>query len=801
MSMSLGLESLDLDFQESKVYVTMLALGPISLGELIQNTEFTSEDVVKSIDSLRNKGYVHEIPGVALRFVAHLPFKELKSSAEITISQVETLAAQLDAHIEEKLGIILNKLREESQKISEGLNSAQNTLKQAEMKGEGDAEARISKYALEIEQTADQTKNSLAEMIQAKQSDHQSLVGTLKDAFKEKTRELETKFQATNQTIHEKYQSGISEFQNRENTRNQELTGQVGNLVSETQNSLSEGVKNVNLTMEKTGQTLIQSIDERNERISSQMANFTTNLTEKITQVGDTIQQSAILALESCNENIQQQITSQKQEAVTTFTTSRDEIKSNTINSAQAVQQTVNNSLTATQEQLFELLKQVQETIADQLSEARNKVESSILEFSEAVKAQTDSGFQKVVNNTESSFGNFAQNVQTTSEKSREEVTTSVNNMVSDSKIKANEIRSTAEVELKQVVDTLKTEVNSQLHQYKETLAPQEKFLNEELSKFQTEFTTSQTQTLENFNELMMEIKTLIDQSNQEIIDVISQETSILIENTTNFIEQINNQITEYDTKFGELLADSAAKGSERLIAQSQELKEKAISAVNDLAKIATGQLNTTNELITASIQAEITTFESELTDFTVKFKDITRQNDEMFRNYVNSLEKLANLVSETKHPTVQTAPIISKEATLSYIHDMFGRMKGGMTLLIPDINDIPVDLILATKTHQRITIVTLIDPTSHADFLKKLFQKPNVRIRRLDTTRFIGGEQYIASDRDGEEVILGIVEDTGRTVAIASQSDAFIGLIGKIVIGGTFLAQSVEITRASVGV
>ncbi|MFX0151195.1 MAG: hypothetical protein ACFFAJ_10470, partial [Candidatus Hodarchaeota archaeon] len=311
---------------------------------------------------------------------------------------------------------------------------------------------------------------------------------------------------------------------------------------------------------------------------------------------------------------------------------------------------------------------------------------------------------------------------------------------------------------------------------------------------------TSQTQTLESFNEMMSGFKTLIDQSNNEIIEVLSHETIALVESTNEFVEQVNSQITAYDTEYNELLANSAAKGSEKLIAQSQELKEKAIAVVNDLAKIATSQLNVTSELITASIKAEISTFETELADFTTKFKDVTRQNDEMFRNYVNSLEKLAKLISETKYPTVQTAPIISKEATLSYIHDMFDRMKGGMTLLIPDINDIPVDLILATKTHQRITVVTLIDPTSHVDFLKKLFQKPNVRIRRIDTTRFIGGERYIASDRDGEEVILGIVEDTGQTVAIASQSDAFIGLIGKIVIGGTFLAQSVEITRASVG-
>ncbi|MFX0184660.1 MAG: hypothetical protein ACFE95_16380 [Candidatus Hodarchaeota archaeon] len=798
--MSLGLESLDLDFQESKIYVILLALGPLSLGEIIQNAEFTPEDARKSVESLKNKGYIDEIPGVASRFVAHLPFKDLKSSAEITISQVETLAAQLDAHIEKKLGIILGKFQEESQKITEGLSSAQNTLKQAEMRGEGDAEARIAKYALEIEQSTDQTKNSLTEMIEAKQSDHQSLVGNLKNAFNQKARELETKFQTTNQALYQKYKSGIDESQNRENLRNQTLSTKVENMISETQNSMTEGIQNVHSSMEKTGQTLLQSIDERNEKLSSHIADFTTDLNDKITQLSDTIQQSAFSALESCNENIQQQISTQKQEAVAVLTSSHDEINTKTVDSAQSVKQAVNDTLMTAQNQLFETLQQVQETITEKVSEARNKVENSIKEFSDVISVQTESDFQKVISNTESTFGDFALKVQTTSDKTHEEISTGLNEMITDSKTKFNEIKETAELELKQVVETLKTEVDLQLQQYKDTLMPQAQFLNDKLAEFQTEFTASQTQTLKSFTEMMSEIKTLIDQNNAEINQIISQEANNLVENTNNFVEQLNSQIAEYDSKFSELLADSAAKGSEKLIAHSQELKEKTIAIVNNLAKTATDQLDITNELITASIQAEITTFETELADFSSKFKDVTQQNDEMFRNYVKSLEKIANLTTETKYPTVQTAPIISKEATISYIHNMFGRMKGGMTLLIPNIDDIPVDLILATKTHQRITVVTLIDPATHTDLLKKLFQKPNVRIRRLDTTRFIGGERYIASDRDGEEVILGIVEDTGQIVAIASQSDAFIGLIGKIVIGGTFLAQSVEITRASVG-
>ena len=41
---NLGLESLDLNFQESKIYLLLLALGPLSLGEVIKHGEFTLED-------------------------------------------------------------------------------------------------------------------------------------------------------------------------------------------------------------------------------------------------------------------------------------------------------------------------------------------------------------------------------------------------------------------------------------------------------------------------------------------------------------------------------------------------------------------------------------------------------------------------------------------------------------------------------------------------------------------------------------------------------------------------------------
>ncbi|MFW9852448.1 MAG: hypothetical protein ACFFDS_05875, partial [Candidatus Thorarchaeota archaeon] len=241
-------------------------------------------------------------------------------------------------------------------------------------------------------------------------------------------------------------------------------------------------------------------------------------------------------------------------------------------------------------------------------------------------------------------------------------------------------------------------------------------------------------------------------------------------------------------------------KSSEKIIAKTREFQEKIVAVVNEMSKTANAQLTATNELIFSSIKAEIGTLETELKDYASKFKEHILANEEAFKNHLFSLEKLASLVTETKHPEVQTAPIISKEATLTYIRSMFSRMKGGITILMPDINDIPIDLILSSKNHQRINIVSIINLNSHKDFLKKIFHKPNVRVRGVDQAKFIGVEGYLAADRDGEEVLIGVTEDQGGIVAIASESDAFINLMGKIVLGDYFLARSQEINRSDVG-
>ncbi|MHA2246459.1 MAG: helix-turn-helix domain-containing protein [Candidatus Hodarchaeales archaeon] len=797
---TLGLESLDLNFQESKIYLLLLALGPLSLGEVIKHAEFSLEDALKSLEGLKKKGYVHDISGIALRFQALIPFDDLKTSAETTISQMEDLANRLDEHISQKLSIILGKLREEASKINEGLGNAQTAINQAEMKVEGDIEERIARYTLDVEQGIDQAKNDITKTFETKQSENQALISNLKEIKIQKVNEMGTKFRDTNQQLFGKYQGGIDELQASESQRNQTLTNQVDSLISQSQNSFTQGIQDVHQSMDATGQSLFQSIDERNEKLNTHITSVTTEMAAKVSKVSEDNQLKVVSSLESCNETFQKQLNEGKQDAIGIFASARDEIKSKSVGSTQNLQQTINETLVTTQNQLVETLQQTQETMSQRLAEARDKVENSLTEFSEAVKIQTDSDVEKIVIKTESTFGGLVQDTQTTSETTREEITAALNEMTTDAKKKTEETKGAALIELNGIVKALKTEINSHLEQFKQTLIPQEQFLKDELGKFRIEFTSSRTQALETLKNMMEEFKAVVSTNHQEIEAIIVKETSTLLESINQFVEELNGQVKDYDNKYSEILAETAVKGSERLIVQTRELQEKMVNVANEMSKTATNTLTATNELIASSIQAEISTFETELNDYTTKFKEVSQQNEEVFKNYLFSLGKLSSLVIDTKHPEVQTAPIHSQEAVLNYIDNMFSRMKGRMTLLIPNVNDIPYDMILGTKNHQGINLVSVIDPTTHSDKLKRLFSKPNVKVKRVDTTKFEGVERYIAADRDGEEVIIGLVEDQGETMAIASHSEAFVTLMGKIVLGDYFLARSQEISRTEVG-
>ncbi|MHA2389266.1 MAG: hypothetical protein ACXACW_11165, partial [Candidatus Hodarchaeales archaeon] len=506
-------------------------------------------------------------------------------------------------------------------------------------------------------------------------------------------------------------------------------------------------------------------------------------------------------SLKIYHDELSQNLDVKKETAVKLFQTSRDQFTNKTIDNAQSIQESIGEVLTTAQNQISEMVQQIQDSLNEKLMSAKSQVDSSMGSYSDSLKQQVETDFEKVISDTAGTLTELVTNANSTYEKAVTEIESHYTQFESNSSTQINTFKDSSLKDLKENITSLRNDIQHQISEFSETMKPHASFLQEELKRFTSEFSDSQSQSLANFTEIIDSFKNEVTNKNQELSSLIQNEMSELKQAIQQGISEMNSLVQSYDEKYGNTLMDATTKASEGLISKTRSLQEKTLSTISKMSKSAVQQLGEVNQVISNGIQTEISTLEKELGDYSAKFQEVSKKNDEAIKNYLFSLEKLASLVTDTKHPPVQTAPIISKEANLTYIKGMFHRLKGGITLLIPFIEDIPVDLILATKNHQRVNLVTMIDTDKHGDLLKRLLQKPNVRVRQIDSHKFEGVEGYLAADRDAEEVLIGVREDNGETIGIASQADSFIVLMGKIVLGDYFLARSTEITRAQVGV
>ncbi|MHA1236488.1 MAG: helix-turn-helix domain-containing protein [Candidatus Hodarchaeales archaeon] len=394
--MSLGLESLDLDDQESKLYIILLANGPQSMGELIKALGLLSADIRKSLEGLKKKGYVHEISGIANRYHAILPYRELKHDGEKTISRMEALASQLGEHISKKLETILTTMREESERMTGALTKAKTDIGQLETKAESDIEELTAKNVLELEQENEKSKEILKETIKQKQEEHQTLLKDIGSNFNQKAESFNEKFQEVNQELVTVYTQGLEELKNNETNRNEQSNKDAQEIIARSEEGFVQGVQSIRGSLHNTGETLSKSIDRQNVIFTDQITNTVDELTSSIDNTSAGSKENLATSMEMYHTDLSKVLESTKNETRASLQASKDTITNQSLENSKKVQQTIDEILTSAQSQITEMFQQAQSTLAQKLGEAKTQVDSSLGQFSETMKTQVETDFQNV---------------------------------------------------------------------------------------------------------------------------------------------------------------------------------------------------------------------------------------------------------------------------------------------------------------------------------------------------------------------------------------------------------------------
>jgi hypothetical protein len=162
----------------------------------------------------------------------------------------------------------------------------------------------------------------------------------------------------------------------------------------------------------------------------------------------------------------------------------------------------------------------------------------------------------------------------------------------------------------------------------------------------------------------------------------------------------------------------------------------------------------------------------------------------------ITIMEDFERIVREYQFPKITSLPVIGHGGAMNTIKHFLSDFKASVTLLIPNPNEIPVDLIAETKRPKRITVASMfdIDDPVQKEMIRKLVEQDNVTVRQLSSQANL--PLYLSADRDGEETFFGAhdPENKAEFAGMVSENKGYVDFIGKT-ITSDFLSRAKKLS------
>ncbi|MEA2071558.1 MAG: hypothetical protein U9O98_09750, partial [Asgard group archaeon] len=98
------LDRIGLELEQQKVYLALLALGPLTKGEIRKYTEIQSiPKIEKILDTLKQKQYAYQIEGLVDKAVGVYPYREIAAEAENDAEKIDQLVKELKQYVADQI--------------------------------------------------------------------------------------------------------------------------------------------------------------------------------------------------------------------------------------------------------------------------------------------------------------------------------------------------------------------------------------------------------------------------------------------------------------------------------------------------------------------------------------------------------------------------------------------------------------------------------------------------------------------------------------------------------------------------
>ena len=347
-------------------------------------------------------------------------------------------------------------------------------------------------------------------------------------------------------------------------------------------------------------------------------------------------------------------------------------------------------------------------------------------------------------------------------------MTEMVDMQINDSKLKMTELISS----MKNQMDAKITELESSFANIQDVISQNaESAVNDIQQKYLDTFSTE------------YEKASGLNSSNRSEMESLISDLKNLVNDTSNTLaHNFNSQLSNMHSAL-----TSNIDGFQDENIKSSSANSTAI--LDQIAKVSQEGGESTVKLISQTVDTYKAKFEESSSLIVEKTLALTQVVDNLFK-YQESAET----------PTLNTTHIIGKEAIVHQMKDLIDRVKSKVTILVPDKKMVDIDQIAEMKSAIQVTIISHIDEVADKDWIDKLHDcTANVTLRSIQKS--VGGGElpdFIGCEREGEEILLGTVDDAKKDyVAIASNSEYFVQILGNIVIADYARGKSKQIKKA----
>ncbi len=715
--------NLELSEDQEKVFYALFWLGASGIGELALHVGFDEEKTSNILSELENMGLIHQLEGIAPRYVASFPLESLAQASKKSAEELVTSTSALNSSISQWNEAIDNIVKDTSASLMTKEQEVLDKIKQAITDETDKIKARVDSLARDVTNSVEQLKRSKDSLedeknrliSQATQALEETSLEVKNQAMQQLTEAIQQFRDAMASTVQQYKDSlpkGLNEYFN---TLDGSLQ-QVLEVMQEAKTQQEMMIKDLSTTAEnifKEQMTALksewdESVAKSTEELESEAMSFTQKMEEQVSiihratvKLGDDFQARV-------SENLDNDIT----KFLETFRENSNQAKASSENQAEQLEKQAT-------ERMDELRQQLEKTIED-LTQQQARLQQTV----QTTMTSLDEKLQKEL---ESLKARHTSALKSLEDDLNAELTSGKEGLLQEISQQVTQLQAHLTTEKEKTIEQLKNKTNAAM-----------KVLDDKFNRIFKEWQDLENQwqnAFEDTKKVVVKELEIPQPTTPPVVGEITEASEHLEATPSDNVTKLNQaaltQFQKHLQQFSkDLLAltkstnDVLSKSTKKLLEQLADTSKINITKYH---KLAISQLKTTVEHVKRDITELSDNVSTQLTEnvatWTASLQELGNKMQENLKQRMETVQgKLQQLVDTKKkefestlntllqqHEETKNAINAQLENVQQAIATQLNQMKEKQSQLMSDLSELTISQVATNKSQ----VIELITKTS----------------------------------------------------------------------------------------